>query len=53
MKTIFSLFSKIPSSDVNKYIQKALLIERGLCSGQDYKKLGGKEVTFSQTPSSL
>ena len=48
MKTIHSLFSNIPSSDVDKYIKKALLIERGLCSGLEYKKLGGRKLHLAK-----
>ncbi len=48
MKTIYSLFSNLPSSDCNKYVQKALLIERGLDSGLEYQKLGGKKLHLAK-----
>lgn len=48
MKTIHSLFSNFPSSDGNKYIKKALVIEHGLGSGLDYQKLGGRKLNLAK-----
>jgi len=48
MKTIHLLFSNFPSSDGDKYIQKALFIEHGLDSGLEYQKLGGKKLNLAK-----
>lgn len=48
MKTIHSLFKNFPSSDANKYTQKALLIEHRLSSGTEYQKLGGKKLNLAK-----
>ena len=48
MKTIQSMFKKFPSSDANKYTQKALVIEQELGAGAEYQKLGGKKLNLAK-----